>query len=268
MYLNKDLRGLGLGRFLLTALEERVRQLGYPEVVLETSSSRKEAVELYQRCGYIPFDDGFIETERCDIILKKNLGMDIRGEIACSFPCMDALDHQGFIVLPRVQRSYIARHNLIHRRAVSLVVNHDGKVFVQALKPQDFFSDWSYNMFVGGDVYSGESPVETATREVANALGPVELRFELMFDCFCETSENRSLISVFRGEGNFFDAVGSLVTLSESDDEMESNYWLSRSELSDHMVGNRYGAIALQIWKCCLGFLQKDSFSPVISSIA
>lgn len=60
MWIAPGARGLGLGRRLLTALEERARSIGYRMVKLETNKALTEARQLYRSCGYrevAPFND-------------------------------------------------------------------------------------------------------------------------------------------------------------------------------------------------------------------
>jgi DNA-binding MarR family transcriptional regulator/GNAT superfamily N-acetyltransferase len=52
MWIAPGTRGLGLGRRLLDALEQRARSIGYRKVRLETNRSLKEAQQLYRDCGY------------------------------------------------------------------------------------------------------------------------------------------------------------------------------------------------------------------------
>ena len=60
MWIAKSCRGLGLGKRLLDALEEKARALGYRTVCLETNSVLEEAQKLYRKSGYLevePFND-------------------------------------------------------------------------------------------------------------------------------------------------------------------------------------------------------------------
>jgi len=60
MWVCADVRGLGVGRRILEALEALARELGLRTLRLETNQSLKEAQALYRRCGYIevePFND-------------------------------------------------------------------------------------------------------------------------------------------------------------------------------------------------------------------
>lgn len=60
MWVSPDARGMGLGRRLLGALEDRARTLGYTTIRLETEASLGEAQKLYRSSGYRevpPFND-------------------------------------------------------------------------------------------------------------------------------------------------------------------------------------------------------------------
>lgn len=71
MYLVPAVRGLGLGRFLLTSLEQRIAEKGFGQIWVETASVLKDAVQLYESSGY---QAGMgVETERCDRVYFKNL---------------------------------------------------------------------------------------------------------------------------------------------------------------------------------------------------
>src|SRR5690606_29497576 len=56
IWLVPDLRGQGLGRFLLRALENRARALGARRVVLSLNSSLNEAMTLCTSAGYQPVE--------------------------------------------------------------------------------------------------------------------------------------------------------------------------------------------------------------------
>lgn len=71
MYLLSEVRGLGLGRYLLTQLEKAIAIKDYQEIWLETASVLKEAVKLYEFNGYQPADG--VETARCDLVYLKQL---------------------------------------------------------------------------------------------------------------------------------------------------------------------------------------------------
>lgn len=56
MWVDASLRGLGLGRRLLEALEDEARALGYATVRLETNNTLTEAIRLYRTSGYREMD--------------------------------------------------------------------------------------------------------------------------------------------------------------------------------------------------------------------
>lgn len=54
MYVDPAVRGRGVGRLLLAALEEEGRQLGYDRLWLETGTAQPEALHLYRSAGWTP----------------------------------------------------------------------------------------------------------------------------------------------------------------------------------------------------------------------
>ncbi|MFF7974064.1 GNAT family N-acetyltransferase [Streptomyces sp. NPDC007905] len=54
MFVVAEMRGLGLARRMLTALEEDARAAGRVRMVLETGTKQPEAIALYTSCGYEP----------------------------------------------------------------------------------------------------------------------------------------------------------------------------------------------------------------------
>ncbi|NEO26869.1 MAG: GNAT family N-acetyltransferase [Kamptonema sp. SIO4C4] len=71
MYFLPEVRGKGLGRFILGELERVIKARGYREIWVETASVLREAVRLYEKAGYAPATG--VETARCDLIYKKVL---------------------------------------------------------------------------------------------------------------------------------------------------------------------------------------------------
>ena len=71
MYLLPEVRGQGLGRFLLQALEGAIAARGFRSIWVETASVLVEAIGLYEASGYRPATG--VETERCDRIYFKSL---------------------------------------------------------------------------------------------------------------------------------------------------------------------------------------------------
>lgn len=64
MYLDPQVRGKGLGKFLLKQLELAIASKGFIEIWLETASVLSEAVKLYESFGYQRLQE--VETARCD----------------------------------------------------------------------------------------------------------------------------------------------------------------------------------------------------------
>ena len=52
LWIDPDTRGLGLGRKLLTALEDAARDMGLTHVRLDSNRALTEAIALYKKCGY------------------------------------------------------------------------------------------------------------------------------------------------------------------------------------------------------------------------
>ena len=71
MYLLPEVRGRGLGVFLLKQLEQAIAAKQYREIWLETVTILKDAVRLYERNGY-QLASG-VETARCDLVYLKQL---------------------------------------------------------------------------------------------------------------------------------------------------------------------------------------------------
>jgi putative acetyltransferase len=71
MYFVPEVRGQGLGRFLLKELERAIVNRGFDQIWIETASVLKEAVKLYESSGYQSATG--VETERCDLVYVKHL---------------------------------------------------------------------------------------------------------------------------------------------------------------------------------------------------
>jgi GNAT superfamily N-acetyltransferase len=69
MYVIREMRGRGLARRMLAALEEDARAAGRTRMVLETGTEQPEAIALYTSSGYEPCAKfgyyRFYETSRC-----------------------------------------------------------------------------------------------------------------------------------------------------------------------------------------------------------
>ncbi len=71
MYLLPEVRGKGLGKYLLHQLETAIALQNYQEIWIETASVLVEAVKLYENNHYQPATG--VETDRCDLIYVKQL---------------------------------------------------------------------------------------------------------------------------------------------------------------------------------------------------
>ena len=71
MYLLPQVRGRGLGKYLLQQLELAISSKGFTTVYIETASVLKEAVILYEKNYYQPMMD--VTTARCDRAYYKKL---------------------------------------------------------------------------------------------------------------------------------------------------------------------------------------------------
>lgn len=71
MYLLPEARGKGLGSYLLKQLETTIQEKGFQEIWIETVTVLKEAVQLYEKNGYLPASG--VETKRCDRVYVKKI---------------------------------------------------------------------------------------------------------------------------------------------------------------------------------------------------
>jgi putative acetyltransferase len=65
MYLLKEYRGMGIGKFLLDHSIDEARHLGYNKIILETASVLKEAISLYEKYGFRKYKPEHLSS-RCD----------------------------------------------------------------------------------------------------------------------------------------------------------------------------------------------------------
>lgn len=71
MYLLKEFRGKGLGKYLLEQLEQAIAKKGFSTIYIETASVLKEAVILYTKNHYQPMTE--VATARCDLAYFKKI---------------------------------------------------------------------------------------------------------------------------------------------------------------------------------------------------
>jgi ribosomal protein S18 acetylase RimI-like enzyme len=76
MYVSPKLRGTGLGRRLVAALEDEARALGVRQVVLETGVRQTAALALYRGAGFEPIAlyGEYCESPNTSVCLGKTLG--------------------------------------------------------------------------------------------------------------------------------------------------------------------------------------------------
>jgi putative acetyltransferase len=65
MYLVPAVRGQGLGEYVLRKAVERAKEMGFKEMVLETSSKLAAAIQLYRKFGFRPIQIEHV-TPRAD----------------------------------------------------------------------------------------------------------------------------------------------------------------------------------------------------------
>lgn len=176
LFLEPSFRNRGIGSFLMDACEERARQLGYKYAVVETVSVLKEAVQMYERRGYIPVPE--VETERCDTALRRSLLKASRhggpGEEQ-----VIAVDLNGY-VMSAVARQKARRRRLLYAGVVVVVMSKDGeKIFIQRRSQEKNDFPGALDPFVAGACVPGDKTLNaTATRELAEELGLDGSRFD------------------------------------------------------------------------------------------
>jgi len=75
MYVDRSVRGRGIGRALVEALEREARLLGVARVVLETGTRLDRAIKLYQSMGYarIPLFGEYLASPDTSLCFGKSL---------------------------------------------------------------------------------------------------------------------------------------------------------------------------------------------------
>ncbi len=75
MYLNRDARGLGLGRKMISQCIDMAAALGYHQIYLETMPELKKAVSVYEKFGftYLKSPMGNSGHNGCDIWMLKSI---------------------------------------------------------------------------------------------------------------------------------------------------------------------------------------------------
>ena len=75
MYVAPSVRGRGIGRALVEALEREARQLGVTRIVLETGTRLAPAIKLYEAMGYarIPLFGEYLSSADTSLCFGKTL---------------------------------------------------------------------------------------------------------------------------------------------------------------------------------------------------
>lgn len=72
MYLHPSCRGRGFGKKLLEHAIDKARELGFKSIILETAAVLKEAIALYKKYGFEPYQADHL-SKRCDQAFIKQL---------------------------------------------------------------------------------------------------------------------------------------------------------------------------------------------------
>jgi putative acetyltransferase len=72
MYLKKELRGQGMGRYLLERSLKIAKEMGFNRIQLESASCLKEALTLYEKYGFQRLNQSNA-SDRCDIMMAIDL---------------------------------------------------------------------------------------------------------------------------------------------------------------------------------------------------
>jgi putative acetyltransferase len=75
MYVDRSVRGRGVGRALVVALEHEARRIGLTKVVLETGTRLAPAIKLYEAMGYtrIPLYGEYVSSPDTSLCFGKSL---------------------------------------------------------------------------------------------------------------------------------------------------------------------------------------------------
>ena len=77
VYVARERRGAGVGRLLLTALEERARAIGYHKMVLAAFPFNQAGMRLYERQGFrtvgIYKEQGMLDGKWVDVIVMEKI---------------------------------------------------------------------------------------------------------------------------------------------------------------------------------------------------
>lgn len=236
MYLRPQVRRMGLGKFLLRALETRASQLGYKKVIIETASALDAACKMYITAGYeTSNDDCMLKTKRCDMVLEKNICNLNPNEVHPGL--LEIVDRTRGWRVASVTKSEMEKHRLLFRAAAVLVQQEGrlgGKVIVHRRSRNKKTYPGRMAALVTGCCDWGENPAETAKRETMEEVGIGGLYLEQPFEPFVadDNQGQRILFHPFVCTGEF----------EESDilcdpSEVESGFLMTREDIQAEGIG-------------------------------
>lgn len=229
LFLVPRIRSDGLGGFLMSALEERARQLGNSVVVIETTSSLDICRKMYASRGYVQ-STMTPHTPRADEILEKALGYaPVDGEF------VETIDRTHGWSVTRMPREQAIERRLLFR-AVIVLLESDGRVLVHRRSLKKSTYPGRMAALVTGCVDWGESPLTAAKREVHEEVGIDNLEFNVPFEPFVSSGKDdlgqRILFHPFVATGQF----------DENDiicdpDEVDCGMLMTREEVLKQGIG-------------------------------
>lgn len=250
MFLSKSARSLGLGAFLLDALEHRAMQLGFRDSIIETATVLVEAGRLYERANYLPSTG--VETKRADTILSKALRLPVRDGSTLSQggafsplpaaatsalpspPPLEVVDRTRGWSVCAMSRSRVTGLRLVFR-AVAVLVQCDAHVLVHRRAMSKATFPGRMAALVTGCVDWGEDPLTTARREVLEEVGIDDLCFTQPFEPFFSggsDASGRILFHPYVATGSF--SVDDIVC---APDEVECGSLMTREEIAQQGIG-------------------------------
>jgi putative acetyltransferase len=73
MYVDKNYRGIGLGKILMERILQKANELNFSEMKLETNAGMTSAIRLYENYGFQKIDGTVPSSPRCNIVMNKKL---------------------------------------------------------------------------------------------------------------------------------------------------------------------------------------------------
>lgn len=238
MYLSPCARRQGLGAFLLAALESRAAQLGFHVAIVETASVLKRACHLYRRAGYSPATD--VHTARCDMVMQKLIctssGTFLSPVLLPTHSApVEVIESTRGWTVAAASRDVVTAYRLAFR-AVAVLVETGEHVLVhrRSMRKATYPGRWA--ALVTGCAEPGETPLETAKREVVEEVGVDHLEFYQPFQPFLDVGDDpekhRILFHPFVASGHF-----QQCDVICNPDEVDCSKLLTRAEIQQQQIG-------------------------------